>query len=233
MINVIDFYNDVVLGDLSKDLNGSVDTDLFNRSLWRAQLRTLGWLTGNLDDANPPQSTSTEKARSWVSPFIKKKSIQVYDGQFERPADYYLFNNLYRLQGNPVFIAGEEQDELEVVQHPIEILSDSKFTTRCSTHIKRLKPELKPIAKEIGGVFETAPKDIGSVLLEYYRYPVKAMVVMKIDEERNDEIPDTVNSVDLEWNEGVRQTLIYFMNEQISLHIREMGFQQQNTAGKQ
>lgn len=236
MIKVSELYNDLVIDSANKDENGDISYTKFNRWLWRAQLKVLSWLTGNFDPSKPsPEQISTQKSRDLLSQFIKKYPAQVYNGVIERPSDYYLFRDLYKIKGTNIECADEyEEDELKISKVPIELLDNSKFTTRSNTSIKRLNPSVKHIAKLTeNGDFEFEPNDIGSVVLEYYRYPAKAAIVTKVDQVFNDEVPDEDLTTNLEWAEGARQYLLFYLSEMFSIEVREVQFQQQNEAAKE
>lgn len=234
MIKVSEIYNDVALDDANKDQNGTLSYTRFNRYSFRAELRLLSWLTGDLTDPTPPEKLATQKSRDWLSKFIKKLPVQVEKGTINKPADYYLYRDLYRIIGEPIECADKyEEDELKIIKKPIELLDNAKFTTRCATYIERLKPKNKPISKlSESDTFEFEPMDIGSVVLEYYRYPVKAQIVTMDDTVYNQKVVNEALSTNYEWPEACRELLIWFICQQFSLHIREVGFQAQNKEAK-
>lgn len=235
MISAVQLWEDFVIDDANKDMSGDVSIARFNRYLWRAQLKLMDWLSGNFDNKNypPPEQVSTKKTRDWLAPFLVKLPKQVSNGEIERPTNYYLFKDLYRLKGvSPECIDEYNEDDIKVVKVPVELLDSGKFNNRCDTKIRRLDPLVKPIAKLSGAGFEFAPDDLGSVLLEYYRYPVKAEVVAVYSAQYNNEEPNEAASTPVEFNEGCRPYLIYFLNMEFSKNVREVGFQQQNEMSK-
>lgn len=233
MIKSSEIYTDFVVDNANKDENGDVSYTQFNRMLWKVQLRMMGWLTGNFDEVNPPEKISPQKTRELLSVFLVKLPKQVISGEIARPDDYYSFHNVYAITGKTNECADKyEEETVEVTKKAIQILDNSKFTIRAATRIECMKPKNKPIAKLAGAGFEFLPEDIGSVVLEYYRLPVKARIVTKKDATYNDVVPDEVNSVNLEWMEQARPYLLHFLNQEFSLPTRDMAFQQQNQMNK-
>lgn len=79
-----------------------------------------------------------------------------------------------------------------------------------------MKPSYnKPIAKQIGKTFQVAPSDIGSVGLDYIRYPLFAYIVGDIDQQFNVPIVGA-GSRDYEWDEAVRRILIFLITDQFA-----------------
>ncbi len=79
----------------------------------------------------------------------------------------------------------------------------------------------EPITKEVGTKFYIAPKSIGSITLEYIRYPKYGFIVTKKDLVYNDEVPDETLSQDYEYSENCRELLVWLICQEFGLHIRE------------
>jgi hypothetical protein len=92
-----------------------------------------------------------------------------------------------------------------------------------------LKPSFeKPIAKMVGKKIEFNPKDLGSVGLDYIRYPVFAEIKVIADPTYNDEVADPNTSINYEWDENVRELLVWFITDTFSNHISNQAMKQQN-----
>ena len=110
---------------------------------------------------------------------------------------------------------------------PIKVLSNSKFYQRARTFIKSLQPSVdKPIAKQGGKSFEFLPDDIGSVVLEYVRYPKFASIATKFDSVYNQLVPDTV--INYEWDEWANEILVYFICDAFANRTREQALKTTN-----
>lgn len=211
--------------------NGSIVFSKFNRFSKLAELRLLNWLSGNIVAGQPgyPEPYTTEKVRDFLSPFLKSEKLQVEAGALTRPDGYYMFER--------AAIIGDRRDELcgedviiTGVDTPIELLDAGVFDSRSQTYIKSLKPSLrKPICKIVGNEFEFLPKDLGSIIMEFKRFPVYAELKTTIDAVYNIEVVDTANSVDYEWNDSVRENLIFFITQFYGAGTRESALQQQNS----
>ena len=130
-----------------------------------------------------------------------------------------------------------DDDENDTVKSdcniPIELLQGQQFYNRCNTSIKGLKPSFtKPICKMVGNKFEFSPRDIGSVKIEYIRYPVYGELKMKVDPVYGIEVPDTTTSIKYEWNEYAREYLLWFLVDTFSNSTREAAMKQFNSASK-
>lgn len=234
MINVNDLYLDS-LDIISKEENGAFPVSVYNRYSWVAQLKMLDYLSGDLENEQPPIPYLSQKNKDWLSPFITRKDDNVTNGYILKPSNYYGYENLYRIGGKVTDTDCDDTDEENTndCNTVIELLDGAKFTQRCNSYIEGLKPSLnKPIAKLVGNRFEFAPKDLGSVSLEYIRYPRKAVLKTKINTEYNDEEYDPLTSVDFEWDEYARPMLTWFIIDSFSNRVREQTLKQFNTASK-
>lgn len=224
MISAIETYQDC------KDLinpqeNGMFSYTLFNRWSWIAQLKLLDWLSGDVSAIQPPEPYLSQKNRDWLSDFVTPYPINVSNGIIQRPEDYYLFQDLYSLSGDTDC---DNDEELVVVKKPITLLDTSKFNLRTTTYIRSLKPKNKPIAKQVGKTFVFEPSDLGSVVLEYIRYPKKAFIATKTDTVYNQQVPDPDNTVDFEWSESSRPLLVWYIADSFANRTRESALKQSN-----
>lgn len=214
VISILEDVNDA----LSPQSNGEISIPLFNRYSKRAELILMDIATGDWKGQQLPEPYTTQKVKDFCAPFIFPFPTNVQDGKIPFPKDYYGFENMVLLgvYGRKKSCTDEEEnseyDVLDDSNTPIELLDGSQFTARCNTYIKLLKPSFKkPIAKIVNNTFEFMPKDLGSIKLEYYRYPKFAEITPTIDTTYNQEIPDPNNSQDYEWDEKARGLLIYFI----------------------
>lgn len=219
-MDIISLYKDV-FDRTAAEQNGSITIDKFNRYEKLAELRLLDYLSGDIEGVKPPEPYATAKLRAWLSKFIAKKPVLVVNGAFQKPADFYrddraaiIGSYLDEVCGKIVTITGANT--------PIEILDGPQFDYRCNTYIKSLRPSArKPIGTLVGDTVETMPRDLGSIMFYYIRYPVYGEVKVKIDPIYNDEVPDPATSKDNEWPEFAREFLIYFMTEMYTAGTRE------------
>lgn len=230
-MDIISVYDDVVKDTANADQNGQFGYEMFSRNSKRAELRLIDWLSGDIAaDQRMPAPWVTQKNKDWLAPFIKKYSTQVNNGSITRPDDYYQFENFFRL-GSNADADCEEDEELDVCNTPIEVLDGQQYNQRCITFIEELKVSLdKPIAKFVGKTLEVSPSDMGSVTLEYLRFPVFGSITSKVDPVYNEEIPDVV--VDYEWDDRARPLLIWFIVQEFSINTRENALFQLNAASK-
>lgn len=235
-MNAVEIYKDVSFR-INKQTNGELTYTQFNATSWLAQLNLIDWLTGSMTGQQPPEPYLTQKNRDWLSFLITKKDFNVVGGSITRPEDYYQYENFYKIGGNTGGECDEdkEEDEDEVVEEscstPIRLMSNEKFNQRCQTYIKSLKPSFKkPIAKQVGVTFELKPADIGSVTLEYIRYPKRAEIKTKMDTTYNEEVPDEATTVNFEWPEYARPLLIWFVVDEFFNNTREQAGKQFNSA---
>lgn len=224
-MNVIEIYQDCA-DQINPNENGMFTYALFNRWSWIAQLKLMDWLSGDVAAVQPPEPYLSQKNRDWLSDFVTPYSINVSNGSIDRPDDYYLFQDLYAINAD---IDCDDNEEVEPVKSPIDLLDNSKFNFRTKTFIKSLKPTMtRAIAKQVGKSFVFEPVDLGSVMLEYIRYPRKAYIATKIDTVHNQEVPDAANSVDFEWNEMSRPLLVWYIVDSFANRTRENALKQGN-----
>lgn len=212
MINVNDIWLST-LDKINEDGNGQMTTGRFNRWLWLAQLKCLDWLSGDVANIQPPTPYSAEKDRSWLSIFITKLPVQVSNDTVTKPSDYYLWDNGYLLGNYFANADCENDDEVPTgCNIPIELLSGDEFYYRCNTYVEGLQPSfIKPICKELGNGFEFLPKDLGSITIEYIRYPTRAFLGTKEDDRYNDLVYDPATSIDLEWSPFAEDVISWFI----------------------
>lgn len=224
-MDVIEIYQDC--SDLiNVEENGQFDYSMFNRFSWIGQLRLLDWLSGDVSGVAPPEPYRTQKNRDWLSDFVVKYPVNVVGGDFIRPDDYYLYQDLYGLSGN---VDCDDDTPIVIIKQPITLLSNSKFYTRVNTFISTLKPtQENPICKQVGKTFEFYPIDIGSVTLEYIRLPLRAFIATVSDPIYNQPIPDVANCMDFEWGEFARSILIFYIVDAFANRNREQALKQTN-----
>lgn len=239
MIDVLSIYDDVTKDVASISQNGNITVPMFNRFSKRAELRLLDWLSGDPAGVVPPEPWATQKNKDLLSPFIKKIPKQVENRIITRPSDYYKFEDLYRNGGSVESgCCDDDDDEEDCDEKPvddngttIELLDSATFNNRTNTYIKEDKPTLtNPIVKQVGRTFEFYPRDIGQVTLEYISYPVFASVKSVIDPLYNTEVAAAVKNYD--WDEGVREPLIWFIVDFYTNWTREQALKQFNSATK-
>lgn len=231
MIPVDDIFKDV-LDRINLNENGYMSNDQFNRFSWIGQLACIDWASGDISNIIPPLPYITQKNRDYLSPLIVSYPVQVNNGKINKPDDYYGWENAFLL-GN--YNANETECDEEIVNVgcniPIELLSGDQFYYRCNTFIEGLQPSFtKPIAKEIGNYFEFLPLDLGSITLEYIKYPIRSKRAVKLDLQYNEEVYDEANSINFEWPEFARSILVWFIVDQFSNYTREQALKQFNTA---
>lgn len=228
MINVFDLYQDV-LDRVNEPENGQLAISRFNRYSWIAQLTILDWLSGDISAKEPPEPYLSQKNKDWLSPFITPYPAQVKNSVVIKPNDYYKFENSYVLgQFNQVSNCYELIMDNGVQKNtPISILDGDKFTERSNTYIDELKPTFKtPIAKIVGNNFEFNPTDLGSIVIEYIRYPKKSFLATKFDTVYNEDVYDEANSINFEWEDYARPILVWYICDLFYNYTREQsGFQ--------
>ena len=235
MIPVTDVYNDVARDSVYKDQNGYLDYNMFNRMSQRAELRAQDFLTGNVSGQSLPMSFINQKTKDWLSPFLKKKASALNtDGSFEKPEDYYYYDNLYSLtQDQTSCICDEEECDItpEVKKNVVRILDGDEFNYTANTSIRQLKPTAtKAIAKEIGNTFELSPKNIPGVVLEYIGLPVFAKIVSMEDPVFYNEVIDPTASTNYQWPLAAKELLIYFLTDEFANHVKDSEGKQMNNA---
>lgn len=230
MIPIKEVYEDVSKDTVDSATNGNLDFETFNRMSKRAELRLMDFLTGDVEGVKMPAPYTTEKLKGWLSPFITPFPAQVRNSRISKPEDYYSYENMFLLGSyNNTSSCGEEDESQEGCNTSIELLNGDKFYQRCNTFIEGLKPSFtKPIAKEVGKEFEFLPQDLGSIRLEYVRYPKFAKIISKIDTVYNDEVVDESLSTNYEYDESMRELLIYFITQSFGVKVRENALLQSN-----
>lgn len=209
--------------------NGSLTISKFNRYLKLGSLRLLEYLTGDVEGVKPPEPYLNQKLKDWVTLLVTPDTKQVTNGTSPKPADYYMFENL-KVIGSYLDVndCGEEV-LVSKGDTVIDLLDSQQFDKRCLTYVKDLRPSMKkPIAKMMGQNFYYMPVDLGSVRLEYKRYPIHGEVKVYVDQTYNEEIPDPINSIDTEWPDFARNMLLYFVVQQYPASTREKALVEQN-----
>lgn len=231
MISADDIYKDV-LDRINDNENGAMTNNQFNRYSWLGQLACLDWVSGDISGIVPPEPYRTQKNRDYLSPFIVPFPVQVVNGKITKPSDYYTWENAYLLGNyNATEIECDEDVVADGCNIAIELLSGDAFYNRCNTFIIGLKPSfLKPICKEVGNEFEFLPKDLGSITLEYIKYPIRSKRAVKLDSQYNEEVYDDTNSIGFDWPEFARPVLTWFIADLFFNYTREQAGKQFNAA---
>lgn len=200
--------------------NGHLSFEMFNRLSLRAETRLMDYISGDVENVKPPFLYTSQKVKDYLSSFIAKKPLEVSDGRILKPKDYYGFENLYLLGDFDVNDCKEYIPTEKL--NPIELLGGAAFAARTKSYIVGLAPSFDtPIAKMVGDGFEFAPSDLGSVVLEYIRYPKFAKIVSKKDEEYNYLVIDEAKSENYEYGEWAIDFLIYFIGRAFAVSTRE------------
>ena len=229
MISVFEVYQSAS-DKINPSENGDFSFSRFNRLSWLAQLRLIDWLSGDVSGIQPPQPYLTQKNKDWLSFLIVPYTVQIVEGFMDKPKDYYQWDNAYLLGD---FNNSDCEDEVEKIgkNTPIQLLNGDQFYQRMDTDVDGLAPSFKaPIAKMVGSRIELRPLDLGSMTLEYIRYPVKSFLATKVDEVFNDEVYDREKSEDFEWPEFAHEILAWFIAEAFSEFTREQALYQHNSA---
>lgn len=229
MISVISLYQDTARDDSNEAENGSFSYGYFNRNLKRAQINLLKFLTGDLVPTKDfPMPFETQKNKDYLKDFITPFKANNW---FELPKDFFAWDNLSKIGQK---VSSDCNDKKVNCNTQIEILDGQKFYNRCNSYIDKLNPNRggKPIAKIVANRVEFMPIDIGSVLLEYIRYPKEAFIKTKLDPEFNEEVPDEATSQNLEWGEWAREPLIWFMVNKFGTHTSNKTLKENNYADK-
>lgn len=236
-MNVISVWEDFINDSANTAENGEASFSMFNRLSRRTEGLLQNWLTGDVAGQQPPAPWLTQKDKDWLSPFITQFKAHAEGGIITRPDNYAAYDNLALIGSAGSSDCDEDEDAVpkEVCNTSVELLDGQQFDVRCNTYIEELKPSLsKPIAKMIGKTFVFAPKDVGSVQLEYIRYPAYAEIKSKKDVAFNILVPDPLTSINYEWDEAVRSILIYIITDLWTNSTREQAAKQFNEAtGKQ
>lgn len=230
MILISEIYNDVALDNINTSSNGDMSFERFNRLSKRAELRMLDFLTADVEDLKPPTPYTSQKDKDWLSMYIEKKPVQVVDGKVTKPEGYYGWENSYLLGSFNDTTTCDDAADIPIVgcNTPLEMLNGVQFYERCITYIEGLQPSFsKPICKIVGNEFEFLPKDLGSIVLEYYKYPAYGKIVPKMDDLYNVEVIDEDKSTNYQYEEWARELLVYFICESFGIHTRENAIQTQ------
>ena len=226
-MDIVSVYNDF-LDRTAMEQNGIATIAKFNRYGKLAELRLLDYLSGDIEGRTPPEPYNVEKLRDWLTHFMTEDKKTTIDGKTPKPVDFYRFESLVKIGSYLDEVCGEVQ-LVSKGDTPIELLDPQQFDERCRTWVKDLVPsEIVPIAKMKGAFFEYMPKDMGTVKLEYIRYPVYGMLGSKLDTAFNIIVPDPATSVHYEWPEWARNILLYFIVQQYPIATRENALVQQN-----
>lgn len=236
MIEIKSIYDDVS-DVVAQTQNGSLSFDRFNRFSKRAELEFIDWLTGKIDVPNMPQPYLSQKNKDWVAPFIVKLPANITGGTITVPADYYLYEDLYRI-GNKIDDDCEDDDEdngitTKTCDPVITMLDSAQFNMRCNTYIDELRPTPNnAIAKRTGNEIQFMPSDLGSVTLEYVRYPVFGKIVTEMDTEFNEEVINEAASTNYEWGEYAREHLIWFVADMFANNTSNRSLKENNIVSK-
>lgn len=229
MLSVIETYTST-LDRINKDENGDLSIDKFNRFSKLAELRLIDWLSGDPSNEKAPIPYLSQKNKDWLQRFIAKYPAHVTGGIINIPADFYAYENMYKLGSPLASDCNEDVSDGQKCNQEIEVLDGDAFNIRCRTHIQRLQPKNKPIAKQLGNTFEFAPNDLGSVVLEYIRYPKYGQIVSMKDTTYNDLVPDPAASTNYEWPEFALEPLVFFISDLFFDGTREQAGKQFNSA---
>lgn len=232
-------YEDAARDVSSKEENGYLSYEMYNRMVKIASNRLLNYITGDSANQALPISYSTQKAKDFIAFLITKFPSSIVDGIIERPADYYTYDNLYILSLSQSGCEDDNTDcdtdspTAEVIETPVEMMDGQQFNVRRQTYIKGLKPSpTKPICKMVGNTIEFLPKELGSCKLEYIRYPEPGVIRTMVDPIYNDIVADPATSTDCEWGEWARGILVYLIAQEFSIHVRENALFQMTEANK-
>lgn len=238
-LNVYDIWLDC-LDRINQDENGYMDVPKYNRYAQMGSTRLLDWLTGDVAGVLPPEAMNTQKNRDWISYFITKYPKQVENGVVTKPSDYYLYQTGYKINGTILNDKCDEEESCDdsneytiVPNTSITLLDNSKFDLRVDTYIESLKPTVKnAVCKIVGNDFVFAPADLGSIAIEYVRYPTPAKLVMTDDLVFMDKVYDSAASIDFEWGEFARPLLVSFICQEYYNNTRDFQGFQMNQATK-
>lgn len=209
--------------------NGDMQLELYNGFSKLAELDLIDWLTGKLQGKTLPDSYNSIKQKEYIAMFIEPYFASAVNGKISKPEDFYQTDDLFLLGSPTTGTCDDSDDNTEVCDTEVEILDSDVYNTRCKTYIKALKPSLsKPIAKEIGNNFEFKPKDVGSVRLDYIRYPKFAQIVVAIDPLYNEEIVDVNASINYEWDQKAMPYLLFFIVDRFSNRTANTNMKQMN-----
>ncbi len=230
MLSISSVYNDVALDAVNSAENGQLSYKKFNRLSRRAELKMLNYLGGDIENMKPPIPYDNQLLRDILAPMVTPYPVQVVSGKITRPIDYYSFDSMVLLGNYQAEIECEEESEIvEGCNTVIEVLDSSTFDLRCKTFIEGLEPSFnKPIAKMVGREFQFMPVDLGSVRLQYVRYPIFGIIVSKLDTVYNEQVVDEALSTNYEYDEFARDLLVYYIVKEFGVGTRETALLQAN-----
>lgn len=238
-MDIIGLYENIARDNVNCDENGYLSYTMFNRLIQRASNRTLDYITGDSSAINLPFSYSTQKAKDFIGFLITKFPTLITGGIITKPSDYYTFDNIYILSidddscGEDNTGCDEDTHIPEIKGVPVQMLDGQQFKVRSNTWIKSKKPTpIVPICKVIGNTIEFEPKELGSCVLEYIRYPIAGTIVASIDPIYYDEVANPLLSINSEWPEWARDFMIFFSSDSFANHTREQALKQFNLLSK-
>lgn len=238
-MDIISLYQDIARDNVNVDENGYMSYTMFNRLIQRASNRTLDFLTGDSAGITLPFSYSTQKAKDFIGFLITQYPTAITNGKITKPSDYYLFDNLYILSIEETSCdednttCDEDLPIPEIKGTPVQMLDGQQFKVRSNTWIKAKKPSPKvPTCKVIGNTIEFEPKELGSCVLEYIRYPIAGLIVASIDPVYYNEVANANLSTNSEWPEWARDFMIFFSSDSFANHTREQALKNFNLASK-
>lgn len=235
MINIVELFKMFSLDDINRYDNSETAINKFNRTSKRAEIYLIKYLTGALiiEQNKFPKPFDTQKNTDYLKDFIVPFSMA---GDYTFPKDYLIYDNMYKL-ANKKIVKDCDDNIIDANKNgniPIEIVDRQKFLNRSRSYIKGILPTINnPIVRIINNSFEFMPQEIGSVVLEYIRYPKYGKLVTKFDAVFNDTILDENNSKNYEWGEWATEPLLWFMNDRHASHIREKTLKEFNMPNKE
>lgn len=221
MIPIKEVYDSVAKDYVNSAENGDLSFDTFNRVSKKMELRVMDYITGDIENLKPPAPYTSQKLKDYLSEFITKYPKNVEGGSILKPADYYVFENMYHV-GDYKKNGCKDDTEAEDKYTTIDLLNTAAFNDRTKSNIVGLYPTFEnPICKMVGNKFEFMPKDLGGVVLEYIRYPKFAKIVSKEDTEYNQLIIDEEKSTNYEYGDWAQELLVYFISRAFGISTRE------------
>lgn len=227
MINAVELYN-AVHDKVKSEENGSLSILSYNIKSKSAEIKLLDYLTGDLEGMKPPEPYNNQKLRDALQLFVATDTKQITGNGSPVPDNYYRFQNL-NVIGSYLDVndCGEEV-MVSKGDTVIELLGSQQFDKRCLTKIKDLRPSMKkPIAKISNNSFQYKPIDLGSVKLEYVRYPIFGQIKVKYDALYNEDVPDEINSINYEWPMYAFNLLVWFISGMYAIGTREKALVEQ------
>lgn len=143
-------------------------------------------------------------------PFLESKSFVtqktlINHALLPYPSDYAFFSSarIFKSEGAVVQCPTETEPGVDALANVCEtnavIVSNDRWGSICDH--KLLYPTLDRVfITEYEGGFKVAPKEIGFITLDYLRYPKKSKLVFL---DPLAQTLDTVNTINLEWNQTV------------------------------